>query len=63
MAVLHYALSKKGDLFALQGDIVRPLIYALIILLLLALRLPFIRRPIAALRGRLTRRIAAAPPA
>ena len=28
VAVLHYALSKKGDIFALQGDIVRPLIYA-----------------------------------
>jgi sulfoxide reductase heme-binding subunit YedZ len=63
VAVLHYALSKKGDIFALQGDIVRPLIYALIILLLLALRLPFVRRAIAALRGRLARSLASAPPA
>jgi len=60
VAVLHYALSKKGDLFRLQGDIVRPLIYALVILLLLALRLPFIRRFIAEQRGRLTARLRAA---
>jgi len=59
VAVLHYALSKKGDIFNLQGDIVRPLIYALIIVLLLLLRLPFIRRFIAARRNRLRARPAA----
>jgi sulfoxide reductase heme-binding subunit YedZ len=53
IAVLHYALSKKGDIFSLQGDIVRPLVYALIIVLLLVLRLPFIRRFIADRRNRL----------
>lgn len=53
IAVLHYALSKKGDIFRLQGDIVRPLIYGLIVVLLLALRLPFIRRFFAGLRGRI----------
>jgi methionine sulfoxide reductase heme-binding subunit len=63
LAVLHYGLSKKGDIFALQGDIVRPLIYASVILLLLVLRLPFVRRPIATLRGRITRGAAGAPPA
>jgi sulfoxide reductase heme-binding subunit YedZ len=55
IAVLHYALSKKGDLFRLQGDIVRPLIYSLIVILLLALRLPFIRRFFATVRGRIVR--------
>ena len=44
IAVLHYALSKKGDLFRLQGDILRPVIYGLIVLLVLSLRLPFMRR-------------------
>jgi sulfoxide reductase heme-binding subunit YedZ len=58
VAVLHYALSKKGDIFALQGDIVRPLIYGLIILLLLLLRLPFVRRSVVALRCRITGRTA-----
>jgi len=44
IAVLHYVLSKKGDLFRLQGDILRPVIYGLIVLLLLSLRLPFMRK-------------------
>jgi sulfoxide reductase heme-binding subunit YedZ len=57
IAVLHYALSKKGDIFHLQGDIVRPLIYALIVLFLLALRLPPVRRLIASTRNRLESRM------
>ncbi len=52
------ALWQKGDIFRLQGDIVRPLIYALIILILLVLRLPAIRRFIAAQRNRLGARTA-----
>jgi len=52
IAVLHYAISKKGDIFRLQGDIVRPLIYGLIVIVLLILRLPFIRRFFASLRTR-----------
>jgi sulfoxide reductase heme-binding subunit YedZ len=53
IAVLHYAMSKKGDIFRLQGDITRPLLYALVILILLILRLPFIRRYFASLRTRI----------
>jgi len=52
VAVLHFALSKKGDIFHLQGDIVRPLIYGLIVFILLLLRLSFIRRFFVALRSR-----------
>ena len=50
IAVLHFALSKKGDLFQLQGDIVRPLIYGLVVLILLILRIPTIRKFFASLR-------------
>ncbi len=39
LIVLHYALAKKGDIFTLQGDIVRPFIYAVIVTLLLVLRI------------------------
>ncbi len=53
LAVLHYAWSKKGDFFALQGEIVRPLIYGLVIVLLLVLRVPALRRTIASSRDRL----------
>lgn len=50
IVVLHYAWSKKGDLFALQGEIVRPLIYGLIVAFFLVLRIPQVRRAIVLLR-------------
>jgi methionine sulfoxide reductase heme-binding subunit len=53
IVVIHYALSKKGDIFRLQGDIVLPLTYGIAVAILLLLRLPFIRRFFASLRGRL----------
>jgi sulfoxide reductase heme-binding subunit YedZ len=53
IAVLHYALSKKGDIFHLQGDVVRPLIYGLVLLILLILRLPFLRRFFSSFRSRI----------
>jgi sulfoxide reductase heme-binding subunit YedZ len=52
LAVLHFALSKKGDIFQLQGDIVRPLIYGLVVLILLTLRIPTIRKGFASFRTR-----------
>jgi sulfoxide reductase heme-binding subunit YedZ len=51
LAILHYALSKKGDIFHLQGDIVRPFIYGLVVLVLLILRIPRVRKFFAALRN------------
>jgi len=53
LAVLHFAWSRKGDLFRLRGDIALPFLYALIVALLLALRLPFVRRSGSALHTRL----------
>lgn len=53
IVVLHYAWSKKGDLFALQGEIVRPLIYGLIVVLLLILRIPQVRKAVASSRDRI----------
>jgi sulfoxide reductase heme-binding subunit YedZ len=50
LAVLHFALSKKGDIFRLQGEIVRPLIYGLVILILLILRIPNVRKFFASFR-------------
>jgi sulfoxide reductase heme-binding subunit YedZ len=51
LAVLHFALSKKGDIFQLQGDIVRPLIYGLVVLILLVLRVPRVRKGFASFRS------------
>lgn len=53
IVVLHYAWSKKGDFFALQGEIVRPLVYGLIVVLFLVLRIPQVRRAVASLRDRI----------
>ena len=52
LVVLHYAWSKKGDLFHLQGEIVRPLIYGLIVVFFLFFRIPLVRKAIASLRDR-----------
>ena len=62
LVVLHYAWGKKGDFFALRGEIIRPLIYGLIVIVLLVFRLPRVRRAMASLRdrilhGRIMRRI------
>ena len=35
LIVLHYAWSKKGDFFQLRGEIIRPLIYAVIVVIFL----------------------------
>lgn len=53
LVFLHYAWGKKGDIFALRGEIVRPLIYGLVILVLLIFRIPFIRTFLASLRSRI----------
>jgi len=53
LVVLHYAWSKKGTFFALQGDILQPLIYGLVLAILLILRIPPVRRFIASIRNRI----------
>ena len=52
LVALHYAWGKKGDFFRLQGEIIRPLIYSIIILVLLLMRLPQVRRTLASFRDR-----------
>ncbi len=52
LAVLHYGLSKKGDFLQLQGDVTRPLIYGLLVLTLLIMRIPAVRRILVSFRTR-----------
>jgi sulfoxide reductase heme-binding subunit YedZ len=52
IAVLHYALATKGDIFHLTGNIEEPLIYGLAVMILLILRLPFLRRFFSSFRSR-----------
>jgi sulfoxide reductase heme-binding subunit YedZ len=53
LVILHYAWGKKGDFFRLQGEIIRPLIYGLVVLVLLSFRIPQVRRALASLRDRI----------
>jgi methionine sulfoxide reductase heme-binding subunit len=47
ITLLHYGLGKKGTFFELQGEIVRPLIYSLVFILLMVFRIPAVKRGIA----------------
>ena len=61
LAVLHFAWSKKGTILALQGDILRPLVYGLVLALLLVVRIPAVRRWISWARGRVISVLRKAP--
>lgn len=52
LVILHFAWSKKGSIFELQGDILRPLIYGLVVLLMLLFRIPSVRKALASFRTR-----------
>lgn len=54
--IIHYAWAKKGDLFALQGDIIKPLLWGLLVVFLLVLRIPAVRRGVSGLRQRIVGR-------
>ena len=58
LAVLHFAWSKKGDFFSLSGDVIRPLIYGLILAIFLVFRIPVIRKALASFP---TRRLSLPP--
>jgi sulfoxide reductase heme-binding subunit YedZ len=55
LVVIHYAWAVKGDITRLQGDIVKPLIVAVLVAFLLSVRIPAIRKGISSLRGHLKR--------
>jgi sulfoxide reductase heme-binding subunit YedZ len=55
LVVIHYAWAVKGDITRLQGDIVKPLIAAILVAFLLSVRIPAIRKGISNLRGHLKR--------
>ncbi len=47
LVVLHYLWSKKGDILSLQGEILQPMIYGLIIAIFLILRIPPVRKAVS----------------
>jgi methionine sulfoxide reductase heme-binding subunit len=56
LIVFHYALAQKGDVFGLRGNILKPVIYGIIILTLLLIRVPYIKKGILKLRSGLKMR-------
>ena len=52
-SLLHYSLAQKGDLFALRGNILKPLILGVLLILLLVLRIPSVRRWISEVRRKI----------
>jgi sulfoxide reductase heme-binding subunit YedZ len=52
IVAIHFLLSVKGDLFRLQGNLLQPLLYGSIALLLLALRIKPIKMALIGLRTR-----------
>ena len=40
LVIVHFAWARKGDIFSLQGDVLQPFIYGIIVLLLLIVRIP-----------------------
>ena len=57
LVVLHYAWARKGDIFRLQGDILQPLAFGLVVVFLLLARLPVLRKRAVKLRGQLQKRL------
>lgn len=46
LILLHFALAQKGDIFQLRGNLVQPIVYGVITMLLLLMRLPFVKQAI-----------------
>lgn len=53
LLVIHYAWAKKGDIFRLQGDIIRPLIYGIVVIILLVVRIKPVKKAISNFRGKI----------
>jgi len=47
LIVLHFGWSAKGDFFRLHGDVFRPFLAGVVVLLLLSLRIPAVRKALA----------------
>jgi methionine sulfoxide reductase heme-binding subunit len=53
LVVVHYIWAVKGNLATLQGDIVKPLLYGVVVAILLLARLPLVRRAASKFRFKL----------
>ena len=63
VSILHYGLSQKGDLFTLRGNELRPFLWLMLTFVLLALRIPAVRRWVSGTRRKLVVRLRRLPQA
>ena len=49
LLILHFSWARKGAIFSLQGNVLQPFIYGLIVVFFLFLRIPLIRKKIISL--------------
>jgi methionine sulfoxide reductase heme-binding subunit len=56
LVIVHFAWVKKGDILALQGDIVQPLLFGLIVVTLLVARITSVKKWYFRLRDRTRRK-------
>lgn len=47
LGVLHFAWARKANLFTLEGDVWQPLVFSVLILVLLVVRIPAVRKKLA----------------
>ena len=59
IVIVHFAWARKGDLLRLQGNILQPLLLGLLVVFLLILRIPSVRKWVSGLRQRFIGRIRA----
>ena len=52
LAILHFAMVVKGNLFGLSGDIIQPLLFSILAAVLLIMRIPQVKKAIIAQRNR-----------
>lgn len=50
IVIIHYAMARKANIASLSGDIIQPLFFGILLLFLLLLRVPVVRRFAAGLR-------------
>lgn len=53
LIVLHYLWSKKGDALSLQGEVLKPLTYGLIVAIFLIMRIPAVRKALSSFSTRM----------
>jgi methionine sulfoxide reductase heme-binding subunit len=63
VSILHYGLAQKGDLFTLRGNILRPALWLLLTIVLLAFRLPAVRKWVSGTRRKVVVRFRRLPQA